>query len=126
MVMLSCSVTLMCVWVTGACVAPDCRDSPPTLALDRKLDSHSAFSPKAKGGISAGGAAGSNVRFAKAAGCLLIVGTESSLGCRCDERSRHLSQPKISTPSNTPSKIKRRNENYASTFHFPNKTAPEL
>src|SRR5712691_4982445 len=123
--MLSCRIILICVMVTVAWVASDCRDSPPTLALDRKLDSHSAFSPRARGGISAGGAAGSNVRFAKAAGCLLIAGTESSLGCRLDERSRHLSQPKISNPSITQSKIKRRKGDTASAFHFPNKTALE-
>src|SRR5260370_31021024 len=101
MLMLSCSVILICVMVTIACVASVCRDLPRTLALDRKLESHSALSPGARGGISLGGAAGSNVRFAKATGCLLIAGTEASLSWRRDDRARHANQPTISAPSNT-------------------------
>src|SRR5580704_16318256 len=118
MLMLSCSVTLICVMVTVACVASVCRDSPRTLASDRKLESHSAFSPGARRGISVGGVAGSNVRFAKATGCLLIVGTGTSLGWRRDEKSRHVSQPKISTPSSTQSRIKPREGNTASAPIF--------
>ena len=123
MLMLSCSVTLISVMVTVACVASVCRDSPRTLALERKLESHSAFSPGASGGISAGGEAGSNVRFAKATGCLLMVATGACLSRRLDEKSRHVSQPKRSTPSNTQRTIKPREGNTASAFHFPNKTA---
>src|SRR5258708_31908479 len=125
MLILSCSVTLICMMVTVACVASVCRDSPRTLALDRKLESHSALSPGARDGISVGGVAGSKVRFAKALGCLLIVGTGASLSCRRDEKSRHVNQPKISTPSNTQITIKPREDNTASAFHSPNKTAPE-
>src|SRR5712691_13045463 len=123
--MLSCRIILICVMVTVAWVASDCRDSPPTLALDRKLDSHSAFSPEARGGISAGGAAGSNVRFAKATGCLLIVGAGVSPSCRSDDDFRHRNQPKISIPRNTQSTIKPRKGNIASAFYFANKTARE-
>src|SRR6202035_3211613 len=123
--MKSCSVTLICVTVRVACVASICRDFPPTLALDRKSESHSALSPECRGGISAGGAAGSNVRLAKGTGCLLIVGTEASLVCRREGTPRQPSQPKISTASNTHSKITRLEGNTASTFHSPNKTAPE-
>src|ERR1700674_3005471 len=119
MVMLSCSVILIWVMVTVSCVASVCRDSPPTLALDRKSEVHSASSPGARGGISAGGVVGSTVRLAKATGCLLIAGTGGSLSCRRDEGSHHLSQPKISTPSNTQSTIKLREGNAASTFHCP-------
>ena len=36
--------------VTVACVASVCRDSPRTLALDRKSESHSALSPLAVSG----------------------------------------------------------------------------
>src|SRR5947209_3881446 len=125
MVIFSWSVTLTCVMVTVACVASVCRVRPPTLALDRKLESHSAFSPGGRGGIWAGGVAGSNVRFAKATGFLVIVGTGASLSCHRDERSRHLNQPKISTHSNTQSIIERRESNTASAFDFPDKTAPE-
>src|SRR4029077_11254682 len=125
MLMWSPSVTLICVTVTVACVASVCRDSPRTLALDWKSESHSAFSPGARGGISVGGVAGSNVRFAKATGCLLIVGTGASLSCCRDEKSRHARQPKRSTPSNTQSTIEPREGNTASAFHFPNTTAPE-
>src|SRR5467141_765964 len=125
MLMLSCRVTVTCVMVRVACVASVCRDSPRTLALDRKSESHSAFSPGARGGILVGGVAGSNVRFVKATGCLLIVGRGASLSCRRDERSRHVSQPRIRTPNNTQSIIEPRESNSASAFHFPNKTEPE-
>src|SRR5882762_5009889 len=125
MVMKSCSVTLICVTVRVACVPPVRRDFPPTLALDRKSESHCALSPGSKGGISADGAAGSNVRLAKVTGCLLIVGTGASLICGCDEAPRHASQPKMSAPSNTQSTTKRLEGNTASAFHSPNKTPPE-
>src|SRR6266851_5094821 len=121
MLILSCSVILIWVMVTVACVASVCRDSPRTLALDRKLESHSALSPEARGGISRSGAAGSNVRFAKATGCLLIVGTEAYLSWRRDERSRHANQPRINAPSNTQSTIRPREDNTASSFHLPSK-----
>jgi hypothetical protein len=75
--------------------------------------------------MSVGGAAGSNVRFAKATGYLMIVGTGASLSCCRGEKSRHMSHPKISIPSNTQSTIKPRKSNTASAFHFPNKTAPD-
>src|SRR5260370_36715820 len=98
MLMLSCSAILICVMVTVACVASVCRDSPRTVALDRKLESHSALSPGARGGISLGGAAGSNVRFAKATGCLLIVGTAASLIWRRDDRSCQRKHPRRRAP----------------------------
>src|SRR6266478_2840797 len=125
MLMLSCSVTLIRVMVTVACVVSVCRDSPRTLALDRKWESHSALSPEAKGGISAGGVSGSNVRLAKATGCLSIVGTGASPSGRRDEKPRHASQPRISTPSNTQNTIKLREGNTASVFHFAKKTELE-
>src|SRR5690242_17151780 len=112
MLSLSPSVTLIWVMATVASVASVCRDSPRTLALDWKSESHSAFSPGARGGISLGGVAGSNVWFAKATGCLLIVGTGASLSCRRDEKSRHARLPKTSTPSNTQSTRKPRKDNY--------------
>src|ERR1700682_2530218 len=95
MLMLSCSVTLICVMVTVACVASVGRDSPRTLALDRNWESHSALSPEDRGGISAGRAARSNVRLAKATGCLSMIGagTGASPGGRRDEKPRHASQP---------------------------------
>src|SRR5258708_37338469 len=125
MLMLSCGVAVICVTVRVACTASVCRASPRTLALDRKSESHSALSPGARGGILVGGVAGSNVRFAIATGCLLIVGTGASLCCRRDEKPRHVSQPKTSTPSNTQSTIEPRKGNSASAFHFPNKNVPE-
>src|SRR5260370_39221868 len=124
MLMLSCSVILTCVMVALACVGSVCRDCQGTVALDRKLESHSALSPGARGGISLGGAAGSNVLFAKATGCLLIVGTEASLSWRRDERSRHANQPRINAPSNTQSTIRPREDNTASSFHLPSKAVP--
>ena len=75
MVTLSCSVTLTCVTVTRAWVASVFSVRPPMLTSDRKLDSHSASSPGAKGGISGGGLAGSKVRSAKATGCFLDDGS---------------------------------------------------
>src|SRR5882672_11429684 len=129
MLMLSCSMTLICVMVTVACVASVCRDSPRTLALDRNWESHSALSPEARGGISDGGAAGSNMRLAKATGCLSMigkgVGTGASPSGRRDEKPRHASQPRISTPSKTQNAIKPREGNTASAFHFAKKTERE-
>src|SRR5260370_10788409 len=116
MLMLSCSVTLTCVMVTVACVASVCRDSPLTLALEKKLESHTAVSPGARGGISAGGATGSNVRFAKATGCLMIAGTAASVSWRRAEKSRQANQPKISAPNDTQSTSKPREGNFASVF----------
>ena len=75
--------------------------------------------------MSVGGVAGSNVRFAKATGSLLIAGTGASLSCRRDENSRHVSQRKTSTASNKQSTIKPREGITAFAFHFPNRTAPE-
>src|SRR5258708_912105 len=124
--MLSCSVTLICVTVTAACVASVSRVSPRTLALDRKLESTSALSPGARGGISGGAAAGSNVRLVKATGCWLIIGAEVSLGCRRDERPRHANEPRISIPNNAHSTNRPREDNAASSFHLPSKTAAEL
>src|SRR6266446_7074150 len=121
MLMLSCRVTLTCVIVTVACVASVCRVSPRTLALETKLDSHSALSPVDRGGISAGGAAGSNVRLAKATGCLVIVGAEVSPACRRDDELRHASHPRTSPPSNKQSTMSPREGKATSTSHFPNK-----
>src|SRR5207302_5550143 len=95
----------------------------PTLALDKKLESHSACSPAAKGGISAGGLGGSKVRFAKVTGCLSIVAGGVSFACWWDERYHHPSQTKMSPPRVTQSRIERREDITASAFDFPNKTA---
>ena len=111
--------------VTVAWVASDWRDSPRTLALDRKSESHSAVSHWASGGILAGGEAGSNVRLANATGCLVIAGTVASLSCRRDDESRHINQPKINIPSKTQRTSTRRMRNTASAFHFANKSARE-
>ena len=81
--------------------------------------------PRGQGGISAGVAAGSNVRLAKATGCLSIIGTGASPSGRRDEKPRHASQPKRSTPSNTQNTIKPREGNTASAFHFAKKTERE-
>lgn len=81
------------------------------LALDRNSESHSAVSPVDSGGMLAGGADGSNVRLAKATGCLMMVGAEASLGCWRDDDSRHASQPRKSTPTSTQITIKRRKVN---------------
>src|SRR5260370_42461560 len=125
MLVLSCRCVLNFAVVTIACGASVCRDDARTLALDRKLEARAALSPGSRGGISLGGAAGSNVLFAKATGCLLIVGTEASLSWRRDERARHANQPRISAPSNTQSTIRPREDNTASSFHLPSKAVPE-
>jgi hypothetical protein len=104
--------------VTVACVASVCRDSPPTLALDRKLESHSACSPGGRGGISAGGEAGSNVRLAKTASCLSMVGPGVSRGCPDWLRRPIQLQPKISAPNNTQSMMDRRQVKDRLRFRF--------
>src|SRR5277367_4699397 len=98
--MLSCSVTLICVTVRVAWVASVLRDSPRTLALDWKLESHSAVSCWARGGISACGAAGSNVWLAKTTGCLVMVSLGASAVWRGEENFLTASQPKTRTSNN--------------------------
>src|SRR5262245_48326298 len=68
-VILSCSATLTPITANVACVASILSGCPFTLAVDTKLESQNAASPPDMGGISAGGAAGSNVRIANAGGC---------------------------------------------------------
>jgi len=65
MLIFSCNVTLTSVTVTTTCVASILSDCAFKPASDTKLESHSASSPSASGGISAGGAAGSNVCMAR-------------------------------------------------------------
>src|ERR1700730_19050365 len=108
MLIWSCSVTMTCVMVTVACVLSVLRGWPRTLALAKKLASHSAFSPGASGGISVGGAAGSNVWLAKATG-FLLTSTGASRGWRVDEKSLDVWQPETSPPGNT-QKTKRRHK----------------
>src|SRR5712672_3572506 len=126
--MLSPSVTLTCVIVTVACVASAGRDSPRTLALDWKSESHSAVSPGRSGGISVGGAAGSNVWLTKTIGCLLMVGNAASPACPRGDRSprpRHDSQPNTSTTINPPTTSKPRKFNPASAIHSLDNPSPE-
>src|ERR1700738_5660690 len=107
--------------VTVACVASVGPAPPRALALDRNWESHSALSPEDKGGISAGGKAGSNVRFAKATGCFSMIGSGAGTAAcpsgRRDEKPRHASQPKRSTNSNTQNAIKPREDNNAYACH---------
>jgi len=110
--------------VTVACVASVFRGWPRTLALDKKLESHSAISPDGSGGISVGGAAGSNVWLAKATGSLLIR-TEASRGWRVDEESLDVWQPKTSPPSNTEGTMRRRECKTASAIPFSERGHPE-
>src|ERR1700747_812005 len=128
MVMLSCSVILIPVMVTNACVASVCCVSPPTRASDKKLESHSASSPVPSRGISDGGLAGSNVRLANVNGCLSIVAADACPlwpreVCPSEDRPRQLSPPMMSTPRNAQSQIEPREDNPASKFYFPDKTA---
>src|SRR5712672_2101973 len=126
--MLSPSVTLTCVIVTVACVASAGRDSPRTLALDWKSESHSAVSPGRSGGISVGGAAGSNVWLTKTVGCLLMVGNAASPACpRGDRFPRpcHDSQPNTSTTIKPPTTSKRRKFKPTSALHSPDNPSPE-
>src|SRR5579863_6905011 len=123
--MLSWRVKVTCVMVTVACVASVGRDSPRTLALERKSESHSAFSPERRGGISAGGLAGSNVWVTRTIGCLEIVEPEFSLRWRGEEKLRHTRQPAIRPASNTQNTITPRNGNAASVFYSLNKRALE-
>src|SRR5256885_723467 len=109
--MWSCRVILTCVITTVACVASVCLGLPLTLALDRKLESHSAFSPVDSGGIPLGGAAGSNARLAKATGCFWTIGAAVSLSCRGDDPPRHASHPNATMPSSPQTKIKPRKDN---------------
>jgi hypothetical protein len=69
------------------------------------------------------------VRLAKATGSFSMIGTDEGTGAstsgRRDEKPRHASQPKRSTPSNTQNAIKPREGNTASAFHFAKKTERE-
>jgi len=76
------------------------------------------------GGISVGGAAGSNVWLAKATGSLLIR-TEASRGWRVDEESLDVWQPKTSPPSNTEGTMRRRECKTASAIPFSERGHPE-
>ena len=69
----------MCVTVSVARVASVWRVSPATEALDRKSESHAAFSPWVRGGMYDAGFAGSKARRAKLTGCLLMVTADDSL-----------------------------------------------
>src|ERR1700737_662979 len=80
MVRLSCRSILMCVTASVAWVASVWRVCPATVALERKSESHAAFSPCARGGMSDGGFAGSKVRRAKLMGCLLMITAGGSGG----------------------------------------------
>src|ERR1041385_7630463 len=72
------------VTVTAAWAASVWRDWPATLALEVKLASHSAASPNARGGMSAGGRAGSNSRLENVAGSFMMMGA-AILGWPKDE-----------------------------------------
>jgi hypothetical protein len=111
--------------VSVACVASFRFVSLETLALERKLESHSAFSPGVRGGISAGGDPGSNVRIAKFTGCLTITGVEVSVDRLPDEAARQLIQTRVSNPTNKVSRSIRRKGNVASAFHCPVKFVEE-
>src|ERR1700722_7286366 len=115
MVTFSCKSILMCVTLRVACVTSVWRVCPATVALDEKSESHAAFSPRFKDGMSAGGFAGSKVRREKLTGCLLIVTVGGSLNGRLHERLHQLSKPG-SEASNTEAEPKRRVDNVASTL----------
>ena len=105
--------------VTVAWVASVCRVSPRRLALDKKLQSHSALSPGESGGMSPGGAAGSNVWLANAIGCLIITGSAGTRRWFRDENSRQANPPTIST--NTQITISLREDNRTSQIPFATK-----
>src|ERR1700692_4118910 len=115
MAMLSCRSILICVTVRVACVASVWRLCPATVALDKKSETHAAYSASVRGGISDGGCAGSKVRLAKLTGCLLIVTAGGSLGGRLHERVHQLSKP-VSAASNTEAEMKRRGGNDVSAL----------
>jgi hypothetical protein len=123
MLIWSSSLTMTSVMATVACVASVLRGWPRTVVLAKKLESHSALSPGANGGISAGGAAGSNVWLAKTTGSLLIS-TGACRGLCVDERSLDVWQPYASPPSNTQGTRTRSKCNMASVFHFAKGDAP--
>src|SRR5579884_85941 len=100
MVIFSPSETLTLAIVTSACVASTLCVLPVTLASDVKLDSHSAFSPSLRGGISEGGEFGSNVRWANITACLTISGFAAAVG-RNEEEPPHPSTPTMEAPNNT-------------------------
>ena len=70
--------------VTTACVGSTILELPPTFALERKFESHSACSPSPSGGMSGGGFAGSKVRSLKFTGAFVTVGLAGSLNCPGD------------------------------------------
>lgn len=124
MVMVSWSVTLTCVTVTIAFEASVRRDSPATLALALKLESHTASSPGDMGGMSAGGDAGSKVRVAKMTGSFTISGPGASAGGRCEGMLRHKSEPKTIATSSMQRETIWREDKTTSTSYFPDKDAP--
>ena len=91
------------------------RVCPATIALDKKSESHAAYSPAVRGGLSDRGWAGSKVRLAKLTGCLLIVTAGGSLGGRLHQRVHQLSKPG-SAASNTEAAMKRREGNVDSAL----------
>src|SRR5579864_2594352 len=93
--------------VTIAWVASVRRVLEPTLALEVKFDSHSAFSPSLMGGISDGGAAGSKVLFAKLAGCFSITGSGAAVSPPGEKRP-HPADPSTSVPRVTQSRWDKR------------------
>src|ERR1700675_3251001 len=115
MAMLSCRSILICVTVRVACVASVWRVCPATVALDKKSETHAAYSPSVRGGISDGGWAGSKVRLVKLTGCLLIVTAGGSSVGRLHERDHQLSNPG-SAASNTEGAMNRREGNVASAL----------
>src|SRR5215813_14138412 len=94
---------------------------PRTLALERKLESHSAVSCAPKRGISAGGAAGSNLRVVTATGNLSIAsggiaeGDGDGLVEGTDFQAR---APMTSRPTNTRGRIRLREDTATSGFYF--------
>src|SRR3981081_2365544 len=112
MLMLSCRFILMRVTITVAWVASVGRVSPATEALDRKSESHAAFSPWVKGGMSDRGFVGSKVRSAKLTGCLLMVTAGVSLSGRLHERAHQPSEPMSNTSINAERGISRREGNF--------------
>jgi hypothetical protein len=96
-----------------------CIDGHPN--IDDELQRHVdlGYGDGRVGGISGGGAAGSKVWFAKATGCLLIVGARAFLSCgrvekSLEEKPRQVTQPSTSAARNAPSTSKRRERNTAS------------
>src|ERR1700693_4838068 len=115
MVTFNCKSILMCATVRVAWVASVWRVCPATLALDEKSESHAAFSPWFKDGMSGGGFAGSKVRREKLTACLLIVTAGGSLGGRLHERVHQLSKPG-SAASKSEGTANRRENNVASAL----------